>query len=224
MGSDPIYSPDRFFYSLSKNFGALPVTHTGALATLEVSRKLSVFGGWTQGYDETFESSENNAVLSGFEYALNPCTTIGYSFLWGKNTYDLNDAEYFINALYLKRKLGCNWDYTFEWVLNNQDGDNWNETSYGINNSLYYKINRNWSAGFRVEWGHTNAYPLGDTVDVYGFILGANWTPCDWFVLKPEIRYDSVHGDAGVFNLAKSNWTNAKTDQFAGGVSAVVKF
>ena len=235
MGSDPIYSPDRFFYSLSKNFGALPVNHTGVLATLDVNRKLSVFGGWTQGYDEFFESSENNALLAGFEYDLNSCTTIGYSFLWGKDTYATrignvgNDRDYFINALYLKRDLGCNWDYTFEWVLNNQNYDNgfgsWNDVSYGINNSLYYKINCNWSAGFRVEWMHANSDMLGgDGGDLYGLVLGANWTPCDWFTLKPEIRYDSVHGEPGAFNATKSNWTNQKGDQLAGGLSAIVRF
>ena len=233
MGSDPIYSPDRFFYSLSKNFGVLPVTHTGALATLEVNRKLSVFGGWTQGYNEYFESSENNAVLAGFEYDLNSCTTIGYSFLWGKDTYATwtgSDRDYFINALYLKRNLGCNWDYTFEWVLNNQNfedtlGNGWNNVSYGINNSLYYKINCNWSAGFRMEWMHTNdSWFSGDAADVYGLVLGANWTPCSCITLKPEIRYDSVHGDTGPFNLTKSSWQNAKGDQLAGGISAVVRF
>ena len=229
MGSDPIYSPDRFFYSLSKNFSALPVTHTGALATLEVNRKLSVFGGWTQGYDEFFESGENNALLAGFEYALNPCTTFGYSFLWGKNTYDGNDEEYFANALYMKRKLGCNWDYTLEWVYNKSEDSGWEEARYGINNSFYYTFNRNWSAGFRMEWLHDSERfntPGGyrDATDVYGLVLGANWTPCDWFTLKPEIRYDSIHGAPGAFNLAKSNGTDPKGDQFAGGVSAIVRF
>jgi Protein of unknown function (DUF1597). len=232
MGSDPIYSPDRFFYSLSKNFGALPVTHTGALATLEVNRKLSVFGGWTQGYNEFFESSKNNAALAGFEYNLNPCTTIGYSFLWGKNTYspwwNVNE-DYFINALYMKRKLGCNWDYTLEWVYNKSKETGWEEVSYGINNSLYYTFNRNWAVGFRVEWMHDResaggAWGYRFAGDGYGLALGANWTPCDWFTLKPEIRYDSVHGIPGEFNVVKGGWANAKSDQLAGGVSAIVRF
>lgn len=233
VGSDPVLSTDRFFYSLSKNFGILPVTHTGALATLDVNRNLSVFGGWTQGSDEFFESNENNAVIAGFEYALNPCTTIGYSFFTGKNTYGLNgsrlgDYDYFTNALYVKHKFWHRWEYNFEWAWKNLDGDYGSVSMYGINNSLYYTINRNWSAGFRVEWLHTNSddalyFGYGDGNDTYGLVLGANWKPCDWFVLKPEIRYDSVHGDPGPFALVK-NQGNGKSDQFSGGVSAVVKF
>lgn len=237
MGSDPVLSPDRFFYSLSKNFGILPVTHTGVLATLDVNRKLSVFAGWTQGENEFFESSENNAVLAGFEYAFNPCTKIGYSFMagsdtyatsdWTNVTYFLGDTDYFVNALYLKHKFNCKWDYTFEWVWRNMDGDNGGYYTYGINNSLYYTFNSKWAAGFRMEWLHTNGgmgqmLGIGEN-DTYGLVLGANWKPCCWFTLKPEIRYDSVHGDPGPFGLVKNNW-NGKSDQFSGGFSAVVTF
>ena len=226
-GSDAMYSPDRFFYSLSKNTGLLPVTHTGALAQW-ISGDTTYHVGWTQGTNRFFETSEDNALIFGFERKLDACTSFGYSGHWGRDTYN-TEADYYTHVLYVNRKLGCRWDYRFDWAINNREFDNGDSaTAYGINNSLYYKLSCDWSVGFRAEWLHTNNYGIGafgaDGSDMYGFVLGANWKPCDWFVLRPEIRHDSVHGDPGPFNIVKGNQVPGRSGQLAGGVSAIVIF
>ncbi len=226
LGCDAIVSTDRFFYSLSKNFGLLPVTHTGALATVKFNRHLSVYGGWTNGEGQFFETSRDNALLAGFEYKFNPCTKVGYGMMKGWDEYNF-DGEYFVHSLYFSHKFG-RWNYTADWALRNMNADN-NVNSYGgygIGNSLYYTINDKWALGFRAEWRHdyNDAY-FGSDYDGYGFTFGANWLPYCWLLIRPEIRYDSYHGTPiGPFNLAKSNFAEPKGDQLSGGFSVVVKF
>lgn len=220
MGIDPIMSTERFFYSLSKNFAMLPVTHTGVLVNWDVNRKLSVFGGWTQGANEFFDSGDDNAFLGGFEYKFNPCTKWGFSLMAGNDNDYGYEYDYYVQSLYLKHKFGKRWDYTAEWVYyNSNDLD---VTANGINNSLYYTVNCKWALGFRLEW--MNSEGSGDNRDIYGLVFGANWKPCDWLLIRPEIRYDSIHGDPGVFNLTKSGYMDPKNEQLAGGFSMVMKF
>ena len=219
MGIDPLVSTDRFFYSLSKNFGLLPVTHTGVLVTWDASQKFSIFGGWTQGENMFFDTSKNNAFLGGFEYKFNPCTKWGFTLMAGENSRD--NEEYYTHSLYLKHKFSKRWDYTAEWVYNNRDYSYADVTSNGLNSSLYYTVNCKWALGFRAEWLNYD-YGLFD-IDTYGLVFGANWKPCDWLLIRPEIRYDSVHGypGSGPFNQYKGV---GKSDQFAGGFSTVMRF
>ena len=219
MGIDPLVSTNRFFYSLSKNFGLLPVTHTGALVTWDANHKLSIFGGWTQGTNMFFETSKENAFLGGFEYKFNPCTKWGYTLMAGENSRD--NEEYFIHSLYLKHKFNKRWDYTAEWVYHNSNDSQDDTIANGLNSSLYYTVNCKWALGFRAEW--VNIDDDGDHSDIYGLVFGANWKPCNWLLIRPEIRYDSIHGDPGSFGIYKNNGVG-KSDQFAGGFSTVMKF
>ena len=108
--------------------------------------------------------------------------------------------------------------------------------AYGINQELIYTVNKKWAIGGRVEWMHTygRIYPwlysnggaigaaVGNAVrfdsNFYGYTLAVNWTPNDWLLVRPEVRYDKVYGGGNPFDA------NTRDDQVSGGVSAVVKF
>ncbi len=236
-----IMSPNRFFYSTSYVHGLLPITQTGAVATWDVNSRLTAYGGWTCGEDftvsshdcSTFANADNNAALFGFDYKVTRKVNFGYGVLMGKYNDRGGpslDKDYFVQSFVIGIKPNRCWDYTFEWVLSNTNSDRFSVpqdrfAGYGINQELIYKLNRCWAFGLRGEWAHASDARLwgnstsGD-VNLYEFTLGTNWTPNNWLVVRPEIRYD--YCDAKVFNALK--YPNSKNDQLGFGVSTIVKF
>ena len=230
LGHEGIMSPNRFFYSTSYAFGITPVTQTGILATWDANSRLSVFGGWTCGEDfgvgdSTFADGDNNAALLGFKYKVNRKVTFGYSALIGSesdyNEWAGDDHKYFVHSFIIGFQPNRCWDYTFEWALrnNNYEGAGWQDrqAAYGINQELIYKYNRCWAFGLRGEWMYNTLIDA----DSYEVTLGANWTPNNWLLVRPEIRYDYCTFDNGGFKTFDEG--NSK-GQLGVGVSTIVKF
>lgn len=223
MGHNSLLSDRRFFYSLSDSFAALPVTHTGAVATWQFNKKFSVFGGWVNGENQFFETSDDNAFLGGFNFEYNKRLSFAYGVLIGKNDYRNADNDYFVQSFVVDYKPGKRWDYTFEWTLRNekQGAARWGQ--YGINNELLYKVNKRWSVGARAEWMHY--YGGGQGNDKYNFSLGANWSPRSWITVRPELRYDKYDGSSAWANrFPEKDYSVWRSKQLSGGVSAVVKY
>lgn len=214
LGNDSIISTERFFYSLSKSFELCPTTQTGILATWNFGRKISTFAGWSQGADEFGESGKNNGFLVGFVYNLNPRTDIGCSVFAVDNGYSdgfYDSSSYEHHCIAMKCKLDQRWSWLFEWVYMRRYGH-----AFGINNSFFYTINDRWTAGLRMEWLNS-AYNF-DNADYYEITFGINWKPLSWFLIRPELRYDSLNGSYDPFDQGGAN------KQFSYGFSAIVKF
>ncbi len=230
MGANPLDSTERFFYTLSDAFGLMPVTQSGILATWDVNKKLSVFGGWTSGTgdnyygisegDMFFDSSDNNAFLGGARYTFSKRLSLAYTALIGKDDRYNWDRDYFVQSFIVGYKPGKRWDYTFEWTLRNEK-DDWDDHwgGYGINNELVYRINKRWAIGGRVEWIRYYGYDDGE--DKYAFSIGANWTPRSWIVVRPELRYDKFETARPFYS---KGYDKDNKDQLSGGFSAIVKF
>ena len=108
------------------------------------------------------------------------------------------------------------------------------QTMYeNIGMALYsnYQLTHNLSVDLRGEWFRQNATMLGHGLtaspylnqwrhqNCYEFTAALNYSPCEWLTIRPEIRYDSVHGDNNkVFNHGRSN------TQVSGGVGIIAKF
>ncbi|MDR1959212.1 MAG: porin, partial [Planctomycetaceae bacterium] len=223
VGQESLVSPDRFFYSLDQTFGYVPATASGVLVNWDVSDKFSLFGGWIQ-RDQFFNNADDNAFTGGFEYQLSQKSTFGYGLVAGSD--NRNDIDYFNHSLYFKHRFNNHWSYALEWALLNDQyeysGISQNVGANVLSQSLYYQINQKWSTGFRVEWQH-QYYGFGDGVDAYSLTYGVNWKPRHWILVRPEIRYDSVDG-VDAFKWTKNFPPDPKSDQFAGGVSTVLKF
>ena len=90
---------------------------------------------------------------------------------------------------------------------------------------MIYRINKKWAVGLRAEWMHTyDTFPWGDhtSTNLYEYTVGVNWTPNQWLLIRPEVRYDKVYGDG--FTPFNSQRPDPRDDQISGGFSAVVKF
>lgn len=219
LGHESVLSTDRFFYSLGYCFGASPVTHSGIVATWKANERLSVFGGWVNGRDSFFDSRDDNAFLGGFKYELNHRIGLGYTALIGKDK--ALDEDYFEQTFVVDVKLGKRWHYAFEWLLINENFGATNFAEYGINNELLYKVNKKLSVGGRLEW-----LSDFDSDNLYGFTLGANWTPRSWLTVKPEIRYDRVSSSGNPWNWTPFNSIkgNGKNEQLSSGLSMILSY
>ncbi len=95
---------------------------------------------------------------------------------------------------------------------------------FGVANYLEYQLTDKLSAAFRAEWFRQNANEMADSTawmrqNVYSFTAGLNYSPMDWLIIRPEIRYDTTFGDgSNVFDGGNSG------DQLMGGVGVIMKF
>ncbi len=237
LGHEGFIANGRFFYSASDALAMLPGTHSGMLATWTPNKKLSVFGGWVNGYDRFFDDSDDNALLAGFKYQFNKRLYVKYGALIGTRTWDeydvpsvgevKKDQDYFIQSFIVGYKPGKRWDYTFEWTLRNEryvdridneiatDYGTWG--AYGINQELLYTLNKKWAFGARLEWSHDIDWP---DEEKYTFTLGANWKPTKRLTVRPEVRYDKYDG----FDYFTDKGGVDHADQISGGLSAYLSF
>ncbi|MDR0391693.1 MAG: porin [Planctomycetaceae bacterium] len=233
FGSNGYKSTDRFFYSVADTYAMVPATALAAYATYTVNNNLSVYGGWVQP-DQFGETSENNALLFGFDWNVGKRLTLSYAYGAGTDKRGRYDVDYFVQSLVTKYKINSRLTSIFDWTVYNisQNPDYDTAGVYGINTELIYQYNSQWAFGFRAGWGRDiNNFFYGinnqQTYDnKYTFSLGANWTPLTWLTIKTELRYDKFE-DTEAFNRFASDGSlrpDCKTDQFSGGMSAIVKF
>lgn len=219
FGSQSYKGVDNFFYSFTPAYGFLPSTATGAYATYTVNKKLSVFGGWVQP-DQFGEDSDNNAFLGGLTWKPTKRLKLDYTLALGKDeTYDI---DYFVNAFVATYQITKKWEYVFDFSLTNREVPGYTSErdhilDYAFNNELIYRLNKKWAFGARYGYVNDKDY------DWYwhSISLGANWTPNQWLVVKPELRYDVTNSD-WTFNAYPGS--RPSDHQLSGGFSTIVKF
>ena len=221
LGWEAVLSRDNFFYSHSLCFLIEPTSHTGALATYDMSDRLSLNAGWTTGTDSSFKNpGKNSALLAGLTYSLTNNATVYYWLSTGKQYDEMMDMrnDLFIQSLCLEWALTKRFTYLLQYNLRNdnkRDGDRL--SAYGINNHFLYKLTDKVSAGTRLGWLRNNgSADLTDASDYWEVTLGLRWDPIGFLSIRPEVRYDWCQGGATPFA--------GKKDQASGGFGMVVSF
>jgi hypothetical protein len=222
VGWEGAASKDNFFYSHSHCYWIEPATHTGVLASYNMTDRLTVNGGWTAGENNGFDNPDNHsAVLAGFTYQLADNASIIYWFNGGRAPIDEDDINYYVQSLCFQWDMTDRFTYVFQWNLRNQETEGVVSTyDYGINNHFLYKLNDRWSAGVRFDWLRDGGWAAfnDDLSDYYGVTLGLNWAPFENVSIRPEVRYDWCRGGA----IPYAGGT--KREQVTGGVGFVVSF
>ena len=228
FGYESDMSPDRFFYSWSYSADFMPNTHSGVMATWAANDKLSLVGGWSGGMNQTFYNQDDNTIIFGAIFTPVQKISLEYYGAVGRDKSRHNSTggnfndHYFFQSLIMSLKPNNRWEYVLEWSLcNMNNGMKPREYSgfYGINNELICRLNEQWAVGFRAEWMHAFEGE-GDNANFYEYTVGLNWTPSKWLLVRPEMRYDRYFGADNPFNTQRA----PRSEQFSGGVSAVVKF
>jgi len=222
IGWEASASKGNFFYSHSYCYWIEPSTHMGALATYNMTNRLTLNAGWTTGMNSSFSNPNgNSAVLSGFAYSLADNATVHYWMNVGKQYAGVNAPrnDYFVQSLCFEWVLTKRFTYMLQYNLCNDNVDGVGRfSSYGINNHFLYKLNDRWGVGTRFEWLRDNGgYVVDNAGDYYQVTLGLNWNPRQNVGVRPEIRYDRCKGTTPFAGTTRS-------DQVSGGCGVVISF
>lgn len=196
LGYEVVTAPDNFFYSHALTmYNSEAFTHTGVLGTYNASDKLTVYGGWTAGWDTGFEQLAGGSnFLGGFSYALSDDISATYITTAG----DLGSrGTGYTHSIVIDVTLTEKLNYVFQNDLVSTDGsiaDNATEQfapgvlndELSINQYLFYNYSDCLAFGVRAEWW------LSDGVDNYQVTYGLNYRPIANFVLRPEVRHQNV--------------------------------
>lgn len=220
IGYEVVGAPGNFFYSHAYTFNfSEPFTHTGALATYNVNEDLSVWGGYTLGWDSGFNDN-GDAFLGGFSAALTEDLTFTYASTAGRfnESRFVFDERGYMHSIVADYAVSDSLQYIFQSdYLDTEDaaGANVRET-IGINQYLIKTINDCWAVGARFEWYNAEIGNADDS-DIYALTLGVNHRPHANVTIRPEIRWD--WDDDRVAGLEDGD-----DDQFTLGVDTILTF
>ena len=234
LGYEVVTAPDNFFYSHAFTmYNAEAFTHTGVLSTYEAGDNLTLYNGFTFGWDTGFEDfndgddSDGANYLGGFSTGLGENATFTYITTVG----DLGViGEGYTHSLVLDVALTDRLNYVIQSdyfdVDTNQfqpspanpliqipDGESSTQL-YGVNQYLFYTINDYLSYGSRYEWFKVD----GDSI--YNITSGLNVRPLENLVFRPEVRYQfgDEDGFAGIGD------GTAEVDEYIFGIDAIYTF
>lgn len=218
IGYEVVTAPDNFFYSHAFTmYNSEPFTHTGVLATYNAGDGVTLYGGWTAGWDTGFErhhqgaqgvdSSKGSSFLGGVSVELTDSMTFTYATTAG----DLGwRGEGYSHSLVLDYNITDDLEYVIQSDLVNTN--NGGDHQVGVNQYLFYQINDTLRAGVRAEWWKTSA---GNEVQAVTY--GVNIKATDNLVLRPEMRHQWA--DNGVIPTS-----NAQDGEAIFGIDAILTY
>jgi hypothetical protein len=243
VGYEGVQAANNFFYSHAYSYQfAGPFTHWGGLGTWKLRDNWQIQAGLVNGWN-TLDSTVNHAnFMGGLKYTSdNQKWWSSFAIITGdqqNNPANLgtvtngyaNRTRY---SFIVSRQLGSRAEYVFhQWLGSQAGGEPSGGTAmwYGIDQYLYYRMNDCWRLGTRVEWfrdedgtrvgltepSNPNKAPLPGSYA--SWTIGANWTPRQNVMLRPELRWDSYSGTARPYDDGK------KTYQLLLGLDAIVNF
>ena len=185
IGYEVVTAPDNFFYSHAFTMNnSEPFTHTGAIATYGYSDNLTLYGGWTLGWDTGFDQfGGGSSWLGGFGYSLTDDVSLTYMSTYGDFGWLGNGRnDSYSHSVVVDFTLTDNLNYVFQSDMVKADVYD----TVGINQYLFYTLNDCTSVGARVEWWKV------DGLSVNAATFGLNYKPHANLVLRPEVKQEWV--------------------------------
>ena len=212
LGYQVVPATGNFFYSIPYTFNfSEAFTHTGALATYSGYDDVTLYGGWTLGWDTGFDQvRQGNSFLGGASVNVTDDLTATYIVTAGNLGWIGNNA--YTHSFVADWNINDCWEYVFQSDLNSIDNspnaaDGGHYETIGINQYLFYTFNDKVRAGARVEWWKA------DGISVNEMAFGFNIKPRDNVLIRPEIRYNWVPGGVSAIGAA-SGWSEERDRGF----------
>ncbi len=193
IGWEVVQATGNFFYSHAYTFNnSEPFTHTGALATLQASDDVKLWGGYTMGWDSGFDDN-GDAFLGGASLGISDELTLIYAAVGGR----FGEARYngvekgYMHSIVADVTVSESVQYIFQSdLLDTTDVDgNPNRQTIGINQYLIKTFSDCLGVGGRFEWWNREVGGTGAS-DVFALTAGVNYRPHANIVVRPEIRWD----------------------------------
>ncbi|MCB9939187.1 MAG: porin [Planctomycetaceae bacterium] len=203
IGYEVVTAPDNFFFSHAFTMNnSEPFTHTGAIATYNYSADLTLYGGWTAGWDTGFDQFNGGSNwLGGVGYSVSDDVSFTYMSTYGDFGFIGNGRnDSYSHSVVVDFALTENLNYVFQ-------SDMIRAGTYdtiGINQYLFYTLNDCTAFGTRIEWWKAEG------LSVNAATFGLNYRPHANLVLRPEMKHEWVPG--------------ANADQTIFGMDAIVTF
>jgi len=201
LGYEVVPAPDNFFYSHAYSMAlSEPFTHTGALAEWSAGGGLTLYGGWTQGWDTGYSNNQGNTFLGGASLQLTDTMSLMYATTMGDFGFGPggSDSDSYAHSIVLDYNIMDRLDYVFQtnYVDNGLLVNNvattlagaavaTNGKLFSINQYLLYTVNDCWAFGTRMEW-----LKAGGIAEFFDLTFGANYRPHANLLIRPEIRLD----------------------------------
>jgi len=184
VGYEVVTAPGNFFYSHAYTmFNTEPFTHTGVIGSYEASDNLTIYSGYTLGWDTGFERFQGGSnAIGGFAWTMNDQMTLTYIMTAGD--FGLRGQGYSHSVVFDYVINDC-WEYVLQTDhLNAQTANNVQDVDTGINQYLFYTTNDCTKFGTRLEWWKN------DGVSNYEATIGLNYSPHANLIVRPELRRD----------------------------------
>lgn len=197
IGYEVVPATGNFFHTHSYTmFNSEPFTHTGALATYSGFEALTLYGGWTAGWDTGFDQFESGSMfLGGFGIELTENITFTYLNTYGNFGWrDFGGDDSYEHSMVLSVQLTDNLQYIGQSDYLNTDNQAQVQANglaaetIGLNQYLLYKWSDLISVGGRLEWWKA------ESTSYYEATGGVNIHALDNLVFRPEFRQDWAPG------------------------------
>ena len=202
VGYEVVTAPDNFFFSHALTmYNSEPFTHTGVLGTYSGFENLTLYGGWTLGWDTGFDNlNQGNSWIGGFGVNLTDSISVTYINTYGNfGARDGGANDSYSHSIVADVQLTDNFNYVFQTDMVDHDDvfdttDPNNVTlaqegnQIGINQYLFYTFNDILTFGTRMEWWKNGG------LSHCAYTGGVNVKLLDNLIWRPEYRKDWVPG------------------------------
>ncbi len=197
VGYEVVTAPDNFFYSHAITmYNSEPFTHTGAIATWALNDNLTVYGGWTAGWDTGFDFTTGSNFLGGFTRQFNEDASLTYITTFGD--FGARGSDAYSHSFVLDMTLTENLSSVLQSDLVRVGSTG--EDNVGLNHYMFYKLSDRVSIGKRSEWWkgdnitgyapHGGVLPAGGSHSHYAQTVGLNVRANSNVTFRPEYRYN----------------------------------
>jgi hypothetical protein len=202
-GYEVVQATGNFFYSHAFTmYNAEPFTHTGILAQYDMSDRLTLWGGWTQGWDTGFWNNGGDTFLGGFSVGLTDNVTATYTTTMGDFGFGGTDSTGYSQSIVVDVQLTDRLNYVFlsDYVDNDLFANGARDPldkRWSIVNYLFYDITECVAAGVRYEYyeeeGGADAILAPGMMGgnhVNAVTVGLNVKPHANVIIRPEVRFE----------------------------------
>jgi hypothetical protein len=198
VGYEVVTAPDNFFYSHAMTmYNSEPFTHTGAIGTFNLSDDLTVYAGWTLGWDTGFDQFANgSSFMGGFSAPVSDASTLTYITTIGD--FGARGSDAYSHSIVMDTAVTDNFNYVLQSDLVRIGSTG--EDNVGLNQYFLYSINDCLGVGSRLEWWkgdsltgyapHGGVLPASGSHSYYGATFGLNYKPHANIIVRPEYRVD----------------------------------
>jgi len=213
-GYEVVTAPDNFFYSHAYTMNnSEPFTHTGFVASHDVSEDTTIYGGWTAGWDTGFDQANGGSnFLGGFSTDVSDDLNFTYITSFGDFGAGRGEGGY-AHSIVADYQIDDCWNYVLTSDLVRDGADN---DVISLNHYLIYQVSDCVGLGVRNQWWKN------DGQSVNAFTFGANVRPHSQIVIRPELRYDwspggtiAADGTGGINGVGAGDVNGSNATTFA---------